>query len=68
MKEIDLDNIRSFDRTQPPDGPVILARMEAPIAIGRFARRFPDCELTGNSVLGGRIRFRGLARLPAQPN
>jgi len=45
-----------------------LARMEGRIAVGRFVDRFPDYELTDGARRGGRIRFRGFARLPARPN
>lgn len=43
-----------------------LARMEGRIAIGKFVRRFPNYELTGQPTLGGRIRFRGYSHLPAR--
>ncbi len=42
-----------------------LARMEGRIAISRFLSRFPDYQLGGDAELGGRIRFRGYAKLPA---
>jgi len=45
-----------------------LARMEGRIAIGRFLERFPNYQLTSGAKRGGRIRFRGYARLPAQLN
>ena len=45
-----------------------LARMEGQIAVGRFVDRFPDYDLTDGARRGGRIRFRGFARLPARPN
>ncbi|MBV1865669.1 MAG: cytochrome P450 [Rhodobacteraceae bacterium] len=42
-----------------------LARMEGRIAIGRFLARYPNYSLTEGAKRGGRIRFRGFARLPA---
>jgi len=42
-----------------------LARMEGRIAITRFLKRFPDYQLMDGAELGGRIRFRGYAKLPA---
>lgn len=43
-----------------------LARMEGKIAVSRFLDRFPDYQITDGAKRGGRIRFRGFARLPAQ--
>lgn len=43
-----------------------LARMEGRIAVGRFLQRYPDYTLTDGAKRGGRVRFRGYARLPAQ--
>ncbi|MCZ4271788.1 cytochrome P450 [Maritalea porphyrae] len=43
-----------------------LARMEGRIAINRFLKKFPNYQLTGNAELGGRLRFRGYAKLPAK--
>lgn len=43
-----------------------LARMEGRIALGRFLDRFPNYELTDDAERGGRIRFRGFAKLPAR--
>lgn len=43
-----------------------LARMEGRISVGRFLNRFPNYNLTKGAKLGGRIRFRGYAQLPAQ--
>lgn len=43
-----------------------LARMEGRISVGRFLQRYPDYHLTPGARLGGRVRFRGYARLPAQ--
>lgn len=43
-----------------------LARMEGRIAVGHFLKRYPNYHLTKGAQLGGRIRFRGYARLPAQ--
>jgi len=43
-----------------------LARMEGRVAIGRFLARFPNFKITEGAERGGRIRFRGFARLPAQ--
>ena len=40
-----------------------LARLEGRIAIGRFLKRFPDCELAGRPVRNRRARFRGFAEL-----
>jgi len=45
-----------------------LARMEGRIAISRFLERFPDYQLKPGAELGGRIRFRGYAKLPASLN
>ena len=71
------DKPREFDITRKPNrhlafagGPHVcvgltLARMEGRIAISRFLQRFPNYLLGGNRVLGGRIRFRGYAELPA---
>ncbi|NOD34512.1 MULTISPECIES: cytochrome P450 [unclassified Ruegeria] len=43
-----------------------LARMEGRVAVGRFLARFPNYCITDGAERGGRIRFRGFARLPAQ--
>jgi cytochrome P450 len=43
-----------------------LARLEGKIAISHFLARFPNYELTGEPVRGGRARFRGFLRVPAQ--
>ncbi|MCA0928115.1 cytochrome P450 [Ruegeria profundi] len=43
-----------------------LARIEGKIAVSRFLDRFPDYQITDGAKRGGRIRFRGFARLPAQ--
>ncbi len=43
-----------------------LARLEGRIAIGRFLARLPDYRLDGEPVRGGRVRFRGFAKLPAR--
>ncbi|MEM9048539.1 MAG: cytochrome P450 [Pseudomonadota bacterium] len=43
-----------------------LARMEGRIAVSRFLQRFPTFRLTPGAKRGGRLRFRGWARLPAQ--
>lgn len=40
-----------------------LARLEGRVAIGRFLARFPQYELAGEPVRGGRARFRGFAHL-----
>lgn len=42
-----------------------LARMEGRIAIARFLERYPDYTLSDERQIGGRIRFRGYASLPA---
>lgn len=42
-----------------------LARMEGRIAISRLLDRFPGYRLAEGRVLGGRMRFRGYASLPA---
>jgi cytochrome P450 len=44
-----------------------LARLETRIALTEFLARFPDYELSGEPVRGGRARFRGFLRLPARP-
>src|SRR6478735_9043257 len=41
-----------------------LARLEGAIAISRFLGRFPNYELNGPPVRGGRIRFRGFLSAP----
>ncbi|QWG22028.1 cytochrome P450 [Bradyrhizobium sediminis] len=41
-----------------------LARLEGAIAISRFLARFPDYELNGEPVRGGRARFRGFLSVP----
>ena len=41
-----------------------LARMEGVVAVGRFLARFPGYGLAGAPVRGGRVRFRGFARVP----
>jgi cytochrome P450 len=43
-----------------------LARLEGRVAIGRFLARFPQFELAGEPVRGGRARFRGFAQLPVR--
>ncbi|NRB20695.1 MAG: cytochrome P450 [Rhodobacteraceae bacterium] len=42
-----------------------LARMEGWIAIGRFLARFPGFQILPGRIGGGRMRFRGYAKLPA---
>ncbi|CCD95634.1 putative cytochrome P450 [Bradyrhizobium sp. ORS 375] len=41
-----------------------LARLEGAVAIGRFLARFPNYQLAGEPVRGGRVRFRGFASVP----
>jgi len=41
-----------------------LARMEARIAIGKLLARFQTIERAGNTVRGGRARFRGFLQFP----
>jgi cytochrome P450 len=41
-----------------------LARLEARVAITAFLARFPDYQLCGPVVRGGRVRFRGYLRVP----
>ncbi|MGY4310037.1 cytochrome P450 [Bradyrhizobium sp. USDA 4369] len=41
-----------------------LARLEGAIAISRFLARFPNYQLVGEPVRGGRVRFRGFASVP----
>jgi cytochrome P450 len=43
-----------------------LARLEAQVALSSFLARFPDYELSGEPVRGGRARFRGFLHLPAR--
>ena len=43
-----------------------LARLEGKIAIERLLARFPDYQILPGRKSGGRIRFRGYARLPAR--
>jgi cytochrome P450 len=42
-----------------------VARLEAQVALLQTARRFPDLQLCGAPVRGGRARFRGFRSLPA---
>ena len=42
-----------------------LARLEGRVAISRFLQRFPKYQLGDTRQWGGRIRFRGYAKLPA---
>jgi hypothetical protein len=41
-----------------------LARLEGAIAISRFLARFPEYQLSGPPVRGGRVRFRGFLSVP----
>ncbi|MGJ4953579.1 cytochrome P450 [Bradyrhizobium sp. HKCCYLS20291] len=41
-----------------------LARLEGAVAISRFLARFPNYQLDGAPVRGGRVRFRGFASVP----
>ncbi|MGJ4904852.1 cytochrome P450 [Bradyrhizobium sp. HKCCYLS2058] len=41
-----------------------LARLEGAVAISRFLARFPNYQLDGEPVRGGRVRFRGFASVP----
>jgi len=41
-----------------------LARLEGAIAISRFLARFPDYQLSGAPLRGGRVRFRGFLSVP----
>ena len=43
-----------------------LARLEGAIAISHFLARFPDYSLDGESVRGGRVRFRGFLSVPCR--
>ena len=43
-----------------------LARLEGRIAISRFLARYPEYQIAEGRVGGGRMRFRGYARLPAR--
>ncbi len=43
-----------------------VARLEAQVALPRIVRSFPDLQLTGVPVRGGRARFRGFRSLPAR--
>src|ERR1700754_4089919 len=43
-----------------------LARLEGAIAIARFLARFPEYELNGAPVRGGRVRFRGFLQVPCK--
>jgi hypothetical protein len=42
-----------------------VARLEAHVALLKTAQRFPDLQLAGTPVRGGRARFRGFRSLPA---
>ncbi|MEX0306900.1 MAG: cytochrome P450 [Ruegeria sp.] len=67
----------SFDITRKPNrhlafagGPHVcvgltLARLEGRVALGRLLNRFPNYQIQGKRVQGGRIRFHGYASLPA---
>ena len=44
-----------------------LARLEGTVAIAGFLRRFPRYALSGPAERGGRVRFRGYARVPCRP-
>ncbi|SDI36758.1 cytochrome P450 [Lutimaribacter saemankumensis] len=71
------DDPQRFDITRKPNrhlafagGPHVcvgltLARLEGRIAIGRLLERFPDYRIKEGRELGGRMRFRGYAKLPA---
>ncbi|MGJ5022168.1 cytochrome P450 [Bradyrhizobium oligotrophicum] len=41
-----------------------LARLEGAVAISRFLAGFPNYQLDGEAVRGGRVRFRGFASVP----
>jgi cytochrome P450 len=41
-----------------------LARLEGAVAISRFLKRFPNYQLNGDPVRGGRVRFRGFLSVP----
>ena len=43
-----------------------LARLEGRIAISRFLARYPEYQIGEGRVGGGRMRFRGYAKLPAR--
>lgn len=43
-----------------------LARLEGAVAISRFLARFPNYQLDGEPVRGGRVRFRGFLRVPCR--
>jgi hypothetical protein len=43
-----------------------LARLEGKVAISHFLGRFPNYELAGEPVRGGRARFRGFLHVPAR--
>jgi cytochrome P450 len=43
-----------------------VARLEAQVALLRMVHRFPNLQLAGVPVRGGRARFRGLRTLPAK--
>jgi cytochrome P450 len=47
---------------------VAVARMEGRIALTKFLARFPDYQLSGAPVRGGRARFRGYLTIPARLN
>ena len=70
----------TFDITRKPNrhlafaaGPHVcvgltLARMEGQIAVSRFLARFAHYVIGDDRALGGRMRFRGYARLPVELN
>ena len=71
------DDPARFDITRKPNrhlafagGPHVcvgltLARLEGRVALARFLHRYPGYELIPSRQIGGRIRFRGYAALPA---
>lgn len=71
------DDPQRFDITRKPNrhlafagGPHVcvgltLARLEGRIAIGRLLNRFPNYRIADGREPGGRMRFRGYAKLPA---
>jgi cytochrome P450 len=43
---------------------VTLARLEGAIALSRLLKRFPNYQIDGAPVRGGRVRFRGFLSVP----
>jgi cytochrome P450 len=56
----------AFGTGAHPCAGMALARLEGAIAISHFLARFPNYALNGESVRGGRVRFRGFLSVPCR--